>query len=303
MAYRRTLKRAVGCTGIGLHSGRTVRLDLKPAAAGHGIRFVRTDIGVEIPAGMAQLARLDHATTLSHDGAAVETVEHLLSALYALGVDDVRVEVDGPEIPILDGSASPFVILIHEAGLRPLAAPREYLKLRQRVEVSRAGKWARLSPAESFRVSYAIGFDHPLLRHQAISLRISPDTYVEGIAPARTFGFLREVETLRKSGLALGGSLENAVVIGDAGVLNNKLRFEDEFVRHKVLDAIGDLALLGYPVVGHLEASRAGHALHAALVQKLMATPEAWDLVSHPQEPLADVARPALQPAPRPAGA
>ncbi len=299
MSYRRTLRRAVGCTGIGLHSGRPVRLDLKPALAGHGIRFVRTDLGVEIPATCAQLGPLDHATTLTYDGAAVETVEHLLSALFALGVDDVRVELDGAEVPILDGSAAPFVILIHEAGLRPHAVPREYLKITQPVEVVHGNKWARLGPGDGFRVSYTIGFDHPLLRHQAVCLRVSPDVYADAIAPARTFGFLREVETLRRSGLALGGSLENAVVIGETGVLNNKLRFEDEFVRPKVLDAIGDLALLGHPILGHVEAARAGHALHAALVQKLLATPEAWELVAHPLLPRLGVPAPAagLRPA------
>ena len=297
MAYRRTLRQEVGCTGIGLHSGKAVQLTLKPAAAESGICFVRTDIGVEIPARIEHLAHLDHATTLSCGGASIATVEHLLSALYALGVDDVRIEVSGPEVPILDGSAAPFVILIHEAGLRPQAVPRRYLKVRQTIEVARGAKWARLSPAEHFRVSYSIAFDHPLLRHQAISLRLTTATFVESIAPARTFGFLREVEMLRRNGLALGGSLENAVVIGESGVLN-KLRFTNEFVRHKVLDAVGDLALVGFPIVGHFEASRAGHALHAALAQELVARADAWALVTHPQLPLLELPRPNPAPAP-----
>jgi UDP-3-O-[3-hydroxymyristoyl] N-acetylglucosamine deacetylase len=282
MAYRRTLRTAVGCTGIGLHSGKPVRLELKPAPAEHGIRFVRKDVGAEIPATLASLARLEYATTLSQDGVSIGTVEHLLSALYALGVDDVRVEVDGPEVPVLDGSAAPFVILIHEAGLKPLPVPRRTLRVLKPVEVVHGGKAARLLPADHFRVSYTIGFDHPLLRHQAASFRITPSDYAEAIAPARTFGFLREVETLRQSGLALGGSLDNAVVIGETGVLNTKLRFEDEFVRHKILDAIGDLALLGHPLQAHLEATKAGHALHAALAQKLMAHPESWTLEARP---------------------
>lgn len=289
MAYRRTLRREVGCTGIGLHSGKPVRLALKPAPAEHGIRFRRSDVGVEIPACLEALARLDHATTLSKDGVSIDTVEHLLSALSALGVDDVLVEVDGPEVPILDGSAAPFVILIHEAGLRPLAVPRRYLKVLRPVEVVRGAKSVRLSPADQLKVTYTIGFDHPLLRHQSASFRVSPESFGYEIAPARTFGFLREVETLRRSGLALGGSLENAIVIGESGVLNNKLRFEDEFARHKVLDAIGDLALIGFPVVGHLEAVKAGHALHAALCLKLMATPQAWALVAHPQLPVVEL--------------
>jgi len=297
MAYRRTLKKAVGCTGIGLHSGKTVRLNLKPAPSGHGIRFRRIDFGVEIPATLHYLARLDHSTTLSRDGVSIDTIEHLLSALLALGVDDVLVEVDGPEVPVLDGSAAPFVILIHEAGLRPLATPRRYLKVLSPVEVVRGGKSARLLPLDHLRVSYSIGFDHPLLRHQAASFRITPETFAEEIAPARTFGFLREVEMLRRSGLALGGSLDNAVVIGETGVLNNKLRFEDEFVRHKILDGIGDLALLGHPIVGHFVASKAGHALHAALALKLQETPEAWTLVTHPQLPAFDLSPgPALAP-------
>jgi len=288
MAYRRTLKRSVGCTGIGLHSGKPVRLELKPAPAEHGIRFRRTDVGVEIPATLGSLARFDHATTLSRDGVSVDTVEHVLSALNGLGVDDVLIEVDGPEVPVLDGSAAPFVILIHEAGLRPLAVHRLYLKVLEPVEVVRGGKSARLSPSDDLRVSYSIGFDHPLLRHQAISFKITPEAFSEEIAPARTFGFLRDVESMRRNGLALGGSLENAVVIGESGVLNNKLRFEDEFVRHKVLDAIGDLALLGHRLVGHLEATKAGHALHAAVARKLMANPQAWALATHPQLPLLD---------------
>jgi UDP-3-O-[3-hydroxymyristoyl] N-acetylglucosamine deacetylase len=285
MAYRRTLRRAVGCTGIGLHSGRSVRLELRPAPAESGIRFFRTDVGVEIPARIENLARLDHATSLSHAGVSIDTVEHLLSALHALGVDDVAVHVDGPELPILDGSAAPFVILIHEAGLKPLGAPRRYLKVLKPIEVVRGNKWVRLTPAEHFSVRYEIGFDHPLLRHQELSVRVTPESFVEEIASARTFGFLHEVEMLRRSGLALGGSLENAVVIGESGVLN-KLRFEDEFVRHKVLDLIGDMALLGFPLLGRAEAHRAGHALHTAAASRLLEDRDAWTLVTHPQLPV-----------------
>jgi UDP-3-O-[3-hydroxymyristoyl] N-acetylglucosamine deacetylase len=299
MGYRRTLRREVACTGIGLHSGRAVRLCLRPAPAEHGIRFLRTDVGVEIPATLQNLGGQDHATTLSRDGVSIGTVEHLLAALGGLGVDDVRVEVDGPEVPVLDGSAAPFVILLHEAGLRPLAVPRRHLRVLEPIEVVRGGKSVRLVPADHFEVSYTIGFDHPLLRHQTLSLRVTPRTFTEGVAPARTFGFLREVETLRRNGLALGGSLENAVVIGETGVLNNKLRFEDEFVRHKILDAVGDLALLGHPLVGRLEATKAGHALHAAVAHKLAATPSAWELVPSPVIPALEggVTEPRLRPA------
>jgi UDP-3-O-[3-hydroxymyristoyl] N-acetylglucosamine deacetylase len=285
MTYRRTLKRAVGCTGIGLHSGKPVRLELRPAPAEHGIRFYRDDVGACIPAKIENLARLDHATSLSHAGVSVDTVEHLLSALQGLGVDDIAIHVDGPELPILDGSAAPFVILLHEAGLRPLSTPRRFLKVLKPVEVVRGQKSVRISPSDHLRISYTIGFDHPLLRRQELSLRVDSDNYAEEIAPARTFGFLHEVEMLRRAGLALGGSLENAVVIGESGFLN-KLRFDDEFVRHKVLDLIGDMALLGHPIVAHIEASRAGHAMHAAAAAKLLEDPTAWVLATHPTLPV-----------------
>jgi UDP-3-O-[3-hydroxymyristoyl] N-acetylglucosamine deacetylase len=282
MGYRRTLRREVGCTGIGLHSGKPVRLRLLPAPAEHGIRFKRTDVDVEIPARLDCLGSQDHATTLTRDGVSVGTVEHLLSALHGLGIDDAQVEVDGPEIPILDGSAAPFVILVHEAGTKPLGVPRLYIEVLKPVEVVRGAKSARLVPAEHFEIGYMIGFEHPLLQHQALSVRVSPRVFSEGIAPARTFGFLSEVETLRRHGLALGGSLDNAIVISETGVLNNTLRFENEFVRHKILDAVGDLALLGRPLLGRLEATKAGHALHAAVARKLLDTPDAWRLVPGP---------------------
>jgi UDP-3-O-[3-hydroxymyristoyl] N-acetylglucosamine deacetylase len=292
MGYRRTLRRDVACTGIGLHSGRPVRLRLRPAPAEHGIRFVRVDVGVEIPATLQYLGGQDHATTLTREGVSIGTVEHLLAALGGLGIDDALVEVDGPEVPVLDGSAAPFVMLLHEAGLRPLAVPRLYIKVLEPVEVVRGAKGVRLLPAEHFEVAYTIGFDHPLLRHQSFSLRLTPRAFTEAISSARTFGFLRDVELLRKSGLALGGSLENAVVIGETGVLNNKLRFTDEFVRHKILDAVGDLSLLARPLLGRLEATRAGHALHAAVAQKLLARPTAWELVPRPGIPALEAPAP-----------
>ncbi len=281
MSERVTLRRMVTCSGVGLHTGRLVHLKLKPAPAGHGVRFVRTDVGVEIPARVEFLARLDHATTLSRDGASIDTVEHLLSALRGLGVDDLLVEIDGGEVPVLDGSAAPFVELILSAGLARLDAPRLYLKALEPVSVTQGAKSIVLRPADELRVTYTIAFDHPALRHQSVSLRVTPEAYAEGIAPARTFGFLREVEHLRRSGLARGGSFDNAVVFDDQAALT-PLRFEDECVRHKVLDAIGDLALLGHPLLGHLEVVRGGHALHAALARRLLETPESWTLVASP---------------------
>jgi UDP-3-O-[3-hydroxymyristoyl] N-acetylglucosamine deacetylase len=260
-------------------------------------------VGVEIPATLQYLGGQDHATTLTRDGVSIGTIEHLLAALGGLGIDDVLVEVDGPEVPVLDGSAAPFVMLLHEAGLRPLAVPRLYVKVLEPVEVVRGAKSVRLLPADHFEVAYTIGFDHPLLRHQSFSLRLTPRAFTEAISSARTFGFLRDVEMLRKSGLALGGSLENAVVIGETGVLNNKLRFADEFVRHKILDAVGDLTLLTRPLVGRLEATRAGHALHAAVAQKLLAIPSAWELVPRPGIPALEAAAPTPEPRLQPAEA
>jgi UDP-3-O-[3-hydroxymyristoyl] N-acetylglucosamine deacetylase len=289
MSFRRTLRTSVSCTGTGLHCGRPARLTLHPAPAGYGIRFVRSDLGLEVPARLEYLDGVEHATTLRRGDATVGTVEHLLSALYAVGVDDVRIVVDGPEVPILDGSSAPFVVLIHEAGLRAHAEPRAALAVLRPIEVQVGDKWARLLPAAGFEISYAIAFDHPLLRHQAIELDVSVESFVEQIAPARTFGFLSEVEALQRQGLARGGSLDNAIVIGDTAVLNGTLRFEDEFVRHKVLDAIGDLALLGRPLMARLEAYKAGHAVHVALARAVVARPECWTLVTRRPAPRAAV--------------
>jgi UDP-3-O-[3-hydroxymyristoyl] N-acetylglucosamine deacetylase len=290
MSHRTTLRRTVTCSGIGLHSGRTVRVAIEPAPAGHGVRFLRTDVGVEIPARVEFLARLDHATTLSRDGASIGTVEHLLSALRGLGFDDALVRLDGPEVPVLDGSSTPFVERLAAAGQQRLDATRKYLKLLEPVSLVQGDKSIVLRPADELRVTYTIAFDHPLLRRQSVSLRVTPQVYADEIAPARTFGFTRDVEQLRRAGLARGGSLDNAVVFSEDGLLT-PLRFEDECVRHKVLDAIGDLALLGHPLLGHLEVVKGGHALHAALARKLLETPESWTLVELAER------RPAVEPA------
>ena len=285
MHLQRTLRRPTYCAGIGLHSGTKVKLSLKPAPANFGIRFRRMDLGgLEIPATVDNLDGIQYATGLCCDQASVETVEHLLAALVSLGVDNVIVELDHPEVPIMDGSAAPFVYLIsEEAGVRTLPVPRRYLKVLRPVSLSVADKRIALYPADHFKLTYSISFDHPLLRHQARTLRITEETFADEIAPARTFGFLKEVEMLRQHGLALGGSLENAVVLGETGVLNSNLRFEDEFVRHKMLDAIGDLALIGYPVIGHVVAHRAGNGLHTAFAAKLLQERDAWRIVEAPE--------------------
>src|SRR6476469_6227624 len=279
MDAQRTLRRNISCVGIGLHSGNKVRLSLKPAAADFGIRFRRTDLGDhEVPATVHNLAGIQLATGLARNEVSVETVEHLLAALVSLGVDNVIVELNHPEVPIMDGSAAPFIYLIHEAGLKRLASPRKYLKVVRPIALSRGDKRIALYPSDHFKVTYSISFDHPMLRHQTRTMQITEESFIEEIAPARTFGFLKEVEMLRQNGLALGGSLENAIVLGETGALN-ALRFEDEFVRHKILDVIGDMALVGYPIVGHLVAHRGGHALHTAFASKLLEESDAWRLV------------------------
>jgi UDP-3-O-[3-hydroxymyristoyl] N-acetylglucosamine deacetylase len=298
MNAQRTLKRPTSCAGIGLHSGRKVTLSLKPAAAGSGIRFRRSDLGgLEVPAAVSHLGPINYATGLMRDAVRVDTVEHLLAALVSLSIDNVIVELNSPEVPIMDGSAAPFVYLIQEAGVRALEAPRRFLKVRRPISLSRGDKRIALYPSDHFKVTYSIAFDHPLLRHQSRTIRLTGDSFVDEIAPARTFTFLKEVEMLRQQGLALGGSLENAVVIGDTGILNNALRFDDEFVRHKILDVIGDMALIGYPLIGHLVAHRGGHALHTAFAAQVMEERDAWTLVESAVEPVtSDVTLPVQVP-------
>ncbi len=280
---QRTLRRSVQCAGIGLHSGQKVTVALRPAPADTGIRFRRTDLGgVEIPALAPYLAgRPQLQTGLVSGTAAVETVEHLLAALRSLGVDNVWVDLNHREVPIMDGSSAPWVYMIQDAGVKDLAAPLKTMQVLRAVQVQQGDKRISLYPADRFKVSYTISFDHPLLRHQQKTLELTEQQFIDEIAPARTFGFLKEVEILRQRGLALGGSLENAVVLGETGVLN-PLRFEDEFVRHKILDAVGDLALVGHPIRGHLVVHRGGHALHTALASELLRQRDAWQLVDAP---------------------
>jgi UDP-3-O-[3-hydroxymyristoyl] N-acetylglucosamine deacetylase len=287
MHAQRTLRRTVSCTGIGLHSGNKVTLTLKPAPADFGIRFQRSDLGgLEIPATVTHLGAMQsYQTGLTREAVSVETIEHLMAALNALGVDNAIVELNSPEVPIMDGSAAPWVhLIVNEAGVKKLQSARRYLKVLRPISLAQGDKRIALYPAEHLKVTYSISFDHPLLRHQSRTMKISEESFVEDIAPARTFGFLKEVEMLRQRGLALGGSLDNAIVLGETGVLNNALRFDDEFVRHKILDVIGDLALVGHPVVGHLVAHRGGHALHTAFAAKILEERDAWKLVEAPAD-------------------
>lgn len=279
MLAQRTLRKVASCTGIGLHSGSKVSISLKPAPADFGIRFYRADLGVEIPAHVSCLGGVQQLQTgLRKEHASVETVEHLLSALRSLGVDNALVELNQPEVPIMDGSAAPWVYLIQSAGTKELGVSRKTIEILSAVEVRDGDKRIAVYPSDRFKISYTIAFDHPLLRHQEMTLDVTEQSFIEQVAPARTFGFQKEVEMLRQRGQALGGSLDNAVVVGETGVLN-PLRFDDEFVRHKMLDAIGDLALIGHPIRGHLVVHRGGHALHTAFASELLRQTDAWRLI------------------------
>ncbi len=281
MHRRQTLASEAEVRGIGLHSGSAVRMRLLPAEAGRGVVFVRTDRGrAEIPATLEHAGPSFYATVLETEGVTVGTIEHLMAALYALQIDDLTIELDGPEVPILDGSSRPFVEAILAAGTVELDAPRLYLTVIRPVIVTHEDKRIGVYPCNDYRVTYAIEFPHPGLGYQELTASLwGAEAFAEKLAPARTFTFESEVEALQKAGLARGGSLENAVVIGSEGLLNRDgLRFPDEFVRHKMLDLTGDLSLLGRPLRGHVVAYRAGHDLHARLARRILERTDCWFL-------------------------
>jgi UDP-3-O-[3-hydroxymyristoyl] N-acetylglucosamine deacetylase len=268
---RKTINTDVSITGIGLHSGIYTTVELHPAPAGRGISFVRVDLDdLRIPALQASTTALDHATTVGRDDVQVGTVEHLLSAVMAFGITDLDIRIDGPEVPIIDGSSLPFMHLIDAAGVRDLDGELGVLHVREPIEVSAGEKSIRIVPASRLTIRYRIEFDHPAIGRQSLQYDFDQESFLRKIAPARTFGFLREVEKLRAVGLARGGSVENAVVLDDTHVINGPLRFRDEFVRHKILDLIGDLALIGRPIVGEITANRGGHALHSRFVAEIL---------------------------------
>ncbi len=281
MFDQKTPKCEVRFEGRGLHTGRPVMTRILPASPNSGIVFVRTDQdGRAVPARQEYLEASRLSTSLSRNGIRVATVEHLLAALWALGVDNARVEVDGPEVPILDGSAAPFAEALGEVGLKRQNAPRRFLTMLQPISVAEGEKRLAIFPANDLTAAYAIDFSHPVIGYQEKAFRLSPHAFAEELAPARTFCLVQDVEAMRRQGLALGGSLSNAVVVGDDGILNGPLRFPDEFVRHKLLDLIGDLALLGHPLRGHVVGFKGGHRLHAALVGKILSNRHAWTLGS-----------------------
>lgn len=271
--HQRTIAEKVSCTGVGLHTGKPVQLTLHPARADSGIVFVRTDLAhpIEIPATPSALSRTHLATTLGCGDATIDTVEHVLAAVHGLGIDNVRIEVDGPEVPGMDGSAASFVFLLRAAGLFEQAARRRVLRVRHPIEIRDGDRWIRVEPARELRISYAIDFDHPLIGRQKLrDLVVDEGRFERELARARTFGFAEQVAALWRAGRARGASLDNTVVLGGDRVLNRGgLRFPDEFVRHKALDLVGDLALLGARLQGHVRVERGGHALHQRLVLAL----------------------------------
>jgi UDP-3-O-[3-hydroxymyristoyl] N-acetylglucosamine deacetylase len=277
---QRTVAKRVTATGIGLHSGHPVTLTLAPAPADAGVTFVRMDLGVEIPARNENVLDTRLNTTVGLGNARVSTVEHVMAALQGMGIDNCRVEVDGPEMPVLDGSAAPFVVMIREAGIQLQRPGRRFVVIDRAVEVREGDKLARIEPSDAFRISFTADFNHPLINNQTVEIALSDRSFEREIARARTFCFRRDIEKMQAMGLAKGGSLENAVVVDDFSIVNPEgLRYADEFVRHKVLDAIGDLALLGLPVVGALTAVKSGHAMNQALVKKVLADPSCHRIV------------------------
>jgi len=268
---QRTLSRPVSFTGIGLHTGYDANMTLIPAAPGTGLRFRRTDLqGFEIEALRAYVAKVSYATTLMKKGVMLSTVEHILSALYGLELDNLYIDIDAMEAPIMDGSCGCFVDAIENAGIEEQNAPRRFLVIEKPIEVRHEGKFAGVYPSEAPRATYCIEFEHKAIGRQRIDIELTPESFCREIARARTFGFTSDIDYLKKLGLVRGGSLDNAVVLGTDGILNQELRFPDEFVRHKLLDLIGDIALVGLPIIGHLRAERAGHAIHAALAEKIL---------------------------------
>ena len=286
MIHQRTLKNVIRATGVGLHTGEKVYLTLRPAAVNTGIVFRRVDLDpvVELRADPNQVGDTRLSTALQEGDVSVSTIEHLMSALAGLGIDNVYVEITSPEVPIMDGSAAPFVFLVQSAGVVEQTAPKKFIRVKKAIKIEEGDKWAQFEPFEGFKVSFAIDFDHPIFAKspQQATVDFSTTSFVKEVSRARTFGFMHEVEALREAGLALGGSHDNAIVMDSYTILNDDgLRYEDEFVKHKILDAIGDLYLLGHQLIGAFSAYKSGHALNNKLLRALIAQPDAWELVTY----------------------
>jgi len=284
MVGQRTLKNVIRASGVGLHTGKRILMTIRPAAPDTGIVFRRTDLSVpvDIPARAGNVGETTLGTSLVKGEVRVSTVEHLLSAFAGLGIDNALVEISGPEVPIMDGSAGPFVFLLQSAGLEQQRTPKRFVRIRKSVKVEDGDKWARFDPFDGFKVDFEIEFNHPIFkRHgQRASMDFSTTSFLKEISRARTFGFMRDLETMRSRNLALGGNLDNAIVLDDSKVLNEGgLRYEDEFVKHKILDAIGDLYLLGHSLIGEFSAFKSGHGLNNRLLRTLLADESAWEAI------------------------
>lgn len=304
MIKQRTLKNVIRATGVGLHTGEKVYLTLRPAAPNSGIRFRRVDLAepVVIDARPDNVGDTTLSTTLVKGGVRISTVEHLLSAFAGLGIDNAYVDVSAPEVPIMDGSAGPFVFLIQSAGVQEQEAPKRFLRIKRPLQVEDGDKWARFEPHDGFRVTFTIDFDHPVFDKdsQTASVEFSSTSFVKEIARARTFGFMRDIEMLRKNRLALGGSMDNAIVVDKFRVLNEDgLRSGDEFVKHKILDAIGDLYLLGHSLIGSFTGYKSGHGLNNHLLRELLKARDAWEMVSFEDEGYAPISYMRTAPAAR----
>jgi len=295
MIKQRTLKNVIRATGVGLHTGEKVYLTLRPATSDTGIVFRRTDLPepVEIRACPENVSDTRLSTTIESNGARVSTVEHLMSAFAGLGIDNAYVDLTAAEVPIMDGSAGPFVFLVQSAGIAEQSAPKRFMRIKKRIRVEDGDKWACFEPFEGFKVSFGIEFNHPTFRDstQNASVDFSTTSFVKEVSRARTFGFMGDLEALRAAGLARGGGLDNAIVLDDFRVLNDDgLRYDDEFVKHKVLDAIGDLYLLGHPLIGAFSAHKSGHSLNNRLLRELIMRQEAWELITYNENDEAPIA-------------
>lgn len=304
MRFQQTIGSPVSCSGVGLHSGQPVTLTLRPAPPNTGIVFVYRNGSGEtlLPAAVSNRVPTELCTAISVNGHQVKTIEHLLAALVGMEIDNVYAEVDAGEIPVLDGSASPFVRLIRAAGVISQTRRQSYVKIMQPIEVVDGARRVRIEPSSTPRITYSIHYDHPLIQTQSYSYTCSASTFEQEIATARTFGFLHEVQALWSRGLGKGGTLDNTVVLSEEGVVNQSgLRFPNEFVRHKVLDLIGDIALLGFPFIGHIVAERSGHAMHTRLVEQILTQRDKWALITSDSPTAAAESRPSiglLRPAP-----
>lgn len=284
MRLQNTIKKEIVITGKGLHTGKNINMRINPAPRDTGVVFIRTDKrNIKIKAGVNSVVDTTFATTLGSGGVKIGTVEHLLAAFSGFNIDNVYVELDGPEVPIMDGSAMPFVNKIIETGIAKQAKSISYIRILEPIVVSEGQSQIAITPYEGTRITYRLFYTHPAFGEQKHGLDISTRTFINELAPARTFGFLRDVEMLRSKGLARGGSLENAIVLGEKEVINgNQLRFKDEFVRHKILDAVGDISLIGLPLYGHIIANKSGHTLHIKLLKKILACLDSWEYVTEP---------------------